>query len=381
MNDIGMCLTGGGARGAYQAGALKGIAEILKEENLLGLDNPFKYWSGVSAGSINAAYCVSGMDDFLAATQGLAELWKNIELNDVYHTDFKHLSKNSIKWMKDLGFGSFFKKKQARFFLDTEPLWEFLGKNLNLTNIDSQIKKQLVHGLACSAYSYRDNSTISFVQSDLEFNWNRHRRSALQTQINLEHVMASCAIPLLFPTVPIDGEHFADGSFRNLSPISPMIQFGAKKILIVGVRGQSEVGGLCYLPEPGAARISGLILNALFFDSFEIDLERLRHINQLVTAAQQDIETYRSDYTLINYRVIRPSKDVGTIAMEKLKKFPKMINYLLSGLGPMEESAELASYIMFTSNFTAELLELGYSDVLKQKDELIEWIEKTEGEL
>jgi NTE family protein len=376
IQNIAISLTGGGARGSYQAGVLKGISEILKEQNLTGLNNPFQYWFGVSAGAINAASCAAGADDLDNTCDKLMKLWSEITPELVYCTDFKTLSKNSLKWIRDFTFGSAVKDKLAKSFLDTKPLWDLINKNISFEHIDSQIKNNFIKGVACSAYSYTDNRTVTYIQSQEEFSWNRHRRYSKKIDLKAEHVIASCAIPLLFPSIKIGNEHFADGSFRNLSPISPLIHMGAQKILVVGVRGKDEIAEKQYKAEPGLARISGLILNALFFDTIEIDLERVRHINEMVTAFSGDIETKRSDYTRIEYHVIRPSKDIALLAMQKIKKFPKMINYLLGSLGPLNESSELASYILFDSSFTKEMVELGYSDVRAQKDELMAWLEK-----
>lgn len=372
--EIAVSLTGGGARGSYQAGVLQAISEILKQQNLTGENNPLKLWSGVSAGAINATACAAGADDLESSCQTLVKLWGEITPDRVYRTDFSSLSKNSVKWIRDLTLGSFVSVKTAKSLLDTEPLWAFLGHHIKFEKIEEQLKNKFIRGVTCAAYSYADNKTVNYVQADRDYQWDRNRRYSKNSALKVDHIMASCAIPLLFPSIKMGGEYFADGSFRNLSPMSPLIQMGAKKILVVGVRGLDEFAEKKYSAEPTLARISGLIFNSLFFDNIEIDFERVRHINEIVTAAG-NIETKRSDYSRIDYHILRPSKDVGLMAMKKIKNFPAMINYLIGSLGSVNESSELASYILFDSSFTKELLELGYNDTYAQKEQLMQFLE------
>jgi NTE family protein len=142
----------------------------------------------------------------------------------------------------------------------------------------------------------------------------------------------------------------------------------------VGVQGPSEREGRIEVENPGIARISGAILNALFFDTLAIDLERINHMNEIIAAQQSDIKTTRSEYTPLNLKVIQPSRDLSHIAYEKIEALPKAVKYLLSGLGTPSDSATLASYILFDSSFTRELVDLGYQDVIKQKGDLVSWL-------
>lgn len=372
---FGVSLTGGGARGSYQAGVLKGLSEILSEQKLVGVDNPFKLWSGVSAGSINAALCCSGLDNFDNATTKLVELWNNIRPEDVYLTDFGSISKNGMRWLRDLTFGSAFKSKLAKSLLDTKPLLPFLEKNISFANINKNIDAGFLTAIACSAYDYKYNRTVAFIQGKESFEWDRPRRISRQTKINAKHVMASCAIPILFPTAKIDDQFFGDGSFRNMSPISPVVRMGANKILVVSVREEIKNLNVSNHSNPSLAKIGGAILDALFLDTVDIDLERISHINELVEAAKGSVETKRSDYSPIDCVVIRPSVDVGLLAAQKAKSFPKLIDFLMQGLGSVDESAELASYILFVSSFTRDLVEIGYMDAMEQKNNLLKWLE------
>lgn len=375
LTEVGVSLTGGGARGAYQAGALQGIAEILKEQRLTGRSNPLQYWSAVSAGSINAASCVAGIHDLKGTTARVASLWQNISPDEVYLSDFTSLSTNGIKWVRDLAFGSLIKSKLAHSLLDTAPLWDLLQKSMDYEIIDRNIAKGYVKGLACTAYSYRDSRTVTFLQTKDPCSWDKPKRYSRQEKIRNQHVIASCAIPLLFPSVKVDGEYFADGSFRNTTPVSPLIHMGAKKLLVIGVRGTGEFSEMVYPHAPTIAKVAGSILNSLFFDTTDLDLERVTHLNEMVAAMKKDIVTQRSDYSTINYHLIRPSRDISKIAEQKFKNFPRMLKFMIGGLGPRQESSELASYILFVPEFTRELVSLGYEDVMKSKAKLIQWFE------
>lgn len=375
LKEVGVSLTGGGARGAYQAGALQGIAEILKEQRLTGRSNPLQYWSAVSAGSINAAACVAGIHDLRGTTERVASLWQNICPDEVYLSDFASLSSNGIKWIRDLAFGNLIKSKLAHSLLDTAPLWDLLKKSMDYEVIDRNIAKGYAKGLACTAYSYRDNRTVTFLQTKDPCSWDKPKRYSRNEKIRNQHVIASCAIPLLFPSVKVDGEYFADGSFRNTTPVSPLIHMGAKKLLVIGVRGTGEFSEMMYPHEPTIAKVAGSILNSLFFDTTDLDLERVSHLNEMVTAMKKDIVTKRSDYSTIDIHLIRPSRDISKIAEQKFKNFPRMLKFMIGGLGPRHESAELASYILFVPEFTRELVSLGYEDVMKSKAKLIEWLE------
>jgi NTE family protein len=375
--ELGVSLTGGGARGSYQAGVLLGLSEYCKEMGFVGEKSPIQYLTGVSAGSINAAFMAAGIHDLQSTAQKLVKLWSDIQPELVYKTDALSLGKNSVRWISDLTMGAMMKKKLARSLLDTSPLFDLLNDNIQFDLIAEHLRAGLFKGLACSAYSYTGNQTLTFLQTKEECGWKRHRRYSKNVEINATHVAASCAIPILFPSIKLGDEYFADGSFRNTTPISPIIHMGAKKILVIGVRARDEFSEKDYHSEPGVAKIAGVILNALFFDTLDIDLERIKHINDLIKATQSKIETDRSDYEALDYRVIRPSRDISRIAAQKAKNFPRLINFLLGGLGAVEESAELASYLLFVPEFTNDLIELGYNDFKEQKDYLRPWFEKS----
>jgi NTE family protein len=304
----------------------------------------------------------------------MVDIWAKLTPNRVYKTDAWSLGQNSMRWVRDLSFGGLFKNKIARSLLDTAPLWDLVNEGVSFDSITKVIAEGRLEGLACSAYAYSQIKTLTFLQSRNPVSWQKSRRLSQATRIRTEHVVASCSIPVLFPTVEIHGEAFGDGSFRNTSPIGPLIHMGSKKILAVGVRGPTESEGREPTPKPGVAKVAGAILNALFFDTFDIDLERVNHLNEIVTALNRDVATSRSDYTKLDVMVLKPSRDVSAIATKFEDGLPLTVSYMLSGLGSGTETAELASYILFEPRFCQALIDLGYQDVKEQKAEIKAWL-------
>ncbi len=199
MKTIGINLTGGGARGAYQAGALLGLGELLQELNLVGERNPVKIWSGNSAGAINSTFMAAHAEDFLAGAEKLATLWRQLTPNRVYETGLLSMSSNSARWIRDLTFGPLIKRKWAEYLLDTSPLLKLLTDELPFEKVQEAIAKKRIKAVTCSTYCYSSSETVTFLQAAQKFHWHRRRRRVVNTELTPAHILASCSIPLLFP--------------------------------------------------------------------------------------------------------------------------------------------------------------------------------------
>ena len=371
---VGLSLTGGGARGAYQAGVARGIAEVLKAKNI---HNPFTYYSGMSAGSINASFLAAHEGSFVESSETLCKLWKGIEADNVYRTDSLSLGKIGLQWMRDLSLGSAFRERLAHQLLDASPLSDLLGKHIPFEKINGNLESGKLLGVACSAFNYDEQKNVAFIQTkDKSISWVRAKRYSQQVELELSHVLASCAIPVLFAPIPVGDSYYGDGSLRNTAPLSPLIRMGCRNMILVGVRyGGASEKVTHFSHRPSISKVLGIILNGLFFDSLDMDVDRLKHINELT----KNLNQLQEKSEKVNFLYIKPSKDLAQIAMDAGKsKLPKLVSYLLGGLGGKNESSELTSYLLFHSTYLDQLVELGYNDAFSIKDEIVRFYSELE---
>ena len=370
--DVGLVLSGGGARGAYQAGVAAGIAELVAKRG--GSSIPFSLIAGASAGAINASFLAARADDFIQATRQLAAFWSDLKTRQVFRTDFRAISKTSWQWTSDLALGNLKRHKGAQALLDTSPLRHLLEKRIPFERIKPHIDSGILKAFEVTATDYATSDNVSFFMSrDQQVGWTLPRRRAFRDSIGIDHVMASSAIPVLFPPVRVGERHYGDGCLRNPAPLGPAIRLGARRLLIVGVRhgrsprpgGESEGVPL----RPTVGRILSVVLNAILMDSMEFDVERLSRINEMIAAVPPD---YRAQMPkqAIEYLYLRPSTDLGAFAAEHVDSLPDMVRYLISGLGSREEASELISYLFFESEYCAFLTQLGRDDALRQRDQI-----------
>lgn len=369
---VGLSLTGGGARGAYQAGAILALAEIL--ENVAPVKEPFPWYAGISAGSINSTFLAgSSAPTFKQSAQNLVDVWTNIKPSDVYRTDIASISRIGMTWVRDTSMGALFSKKKARELLDARPLYTLLSSKIDFENIDKKIDHGELKGVTCSALCYDDQKNVSFVHAkEGTPMWERTRRYSKLTRLRPKHLMASCSIPVLFSPVKIEGQYFGDGTLRNTAPLSPIIHLGCHNFFLIGVRYAGQDRPKPTEDYPSIARVFGTVINGSFFDLLDNDIERLNQINRII-----EKEGQKSDLGhVIRYMHIHPSQDISQFAMEIAdKNLPSIVNYLLRGLGNKQDSSELASYLLFVDKFTKKLLELGYEDVYKRKLEILKFWE------
>lgn len=370
---IALVLSGGGARGAYQVGVISALSHIFQQS---GIEPNIKIYTGVSAGAINAAFMAAYSDNFHEASKKLVDLWSHLNSSQVFYTDAVHLGKIGLKWMGELSLGGLTGTTPGKALLDTAPLYDLLKKNLDFSRIERNILNKNLEALAITAMDYQNSDSVTFVQADPKKKlWSKSRRSAESAQISSEHILASSAIPLLFPAAKLGPRYFGDGCVRNTHPCGPSIYLGAEKLIIVGVRNQTTSSSETKVlsQPPSVARVLNVLLNSVLLDGIDLDVERLKRVNELVSSLPREHQKKLS-YKSLDFAWISPSVDIGQIAFTKSHQLPRIIRYLLKGLGTIEEAAEIVSYLLFEPAFCSELIEVGFEDGLRQKEEILKII-------
>lgn len=379
----GLVLTGGGARAGYQVGVLKGIARIRQEAGITA-GNPFPVIAGTSAGAINASALATRADDFDVAVADLVEVWANFRAGQVYRSDLPGIIGTGARWLTMLMFGWLMpglQRTRPRSLLDNSPLRNSLRDWVKPERIRELMQQGHLRGLAVTASSYGSGLHVTFYESiNGILPWRRSQRVAVRDAIGVDHLLASAAIPFVFPAVPlgIEGrvEYFGDGSMRQSAPISPAIHLGADRILIVGA-------GRIYEPPgpragsseyPNLAQIAGHALSNIFLDSLTADAERLQRINITLKLLPPDA-LGKTHLRPIDVLMISPSERLDDLAGKHLGSLPMPIRALLravgvSGRGDSARGAALASYLLFEADYTRELIDLGFSDTLARRDEV-----------
>lgn len=378
---LGLVMTGGGARGAYQAGVLKRVGEIPRIQTSR---NPFPIIGGTSAGAINGSALAAGCDDFAGSTRLLASLWGNLKPTDVFRCDVLAQARNSVTWILDLSFGAILGGGNARSLLDATPLRRFLHTYLDCNRIQDNIRRGHLYALAISATNYQSGKSYLFIQGAKGHPmWNRSRRVTLATKITVEHICASAAIPLVFQPVRLKTARgtafFGDGCVRLQQPLSPAIRLGAKKIFAIGVRGetlehQEEADDN---QDPSLAQVLGVLFNVMFLDHLAADVEHLERLNQLLRdghIAQTGLEGCEKMRPLVPL-LITPSVDLSALAAQHQRDMPYLIQYFVSSLGRDAAScSDLMSYLLFTPKYTQALVDIGYQDASKRIDEIEDFL-------
>ncbi len=365
---LALVLAGGGARAAYQAGALVGIAERV------GSDFRFPIVTGVSAGAINAAYLASHAEPFGLTADGLARAWLNLSCSSVFRTDALPLLGGVCKWAAMLLTGG-----AATGILDTQPLRETLAGFMTRDGIDENLASGRLRAFAVSTTSYATGGTVTFVQgaSDIA-SWKRSGRTAVHEPISEEHVLASSALPLVFPGIALGGEYFGDGSIRQTAPLAPAIHLGARRLLAISIRYRSDNPtkvGLRVVGYPPPAQVLGMLMNAIFLDAMDADAERLERINRSLAAWPPDL-THPDGLRQLQLGVLRPSENLGQLAAGLDRHLPMALRYLVRVLGSSRiKSQDMLSYLLFERPYIERLLELGRADVLAQWDRIAPLLE------
>ncbi|OWW22055.1 patatin-like phospholipase family protein [Noviherbaspirillum denitrificans] len=388
QKKTGLVLTGGGARAAYQVGVLEGVASILREAGWTAGRNPYDIICGTSAGAINATALACHADNFDEGLEKVLGLWNNIMVDQVYRADSLGVLRSGARWLSLMSFGWLLRKWKANppnALLDNTPLITLLNRVLNFPRLDEALMQGALHALAVTASSYTAGRHITFFQTEAEIEpWIRSQRLALRSQIGVEHLLASSAIPLIFPATPIycDGkrEFFGDGSMRQLAPISPAIHLGADKVMVIGAGRLTEQQRDTpeFAPYPSLAQIAGHAMSSIFLDSLAVDIERMTRINLTLSVLTEE-QRRRTPLRPVDLLIIAPSERLDEIASRHVQSLPGPIRMLLGGIGATEaRGAALASYLLFESSFTGELITLGRKDALARKADVLAFFGKAE---
>lgn len=361
---IALVLPGGGARSAYQVGVLKAIAGWIPPQKPL----PFAILCGTSAGAINAVVLASQSGDAREATAELARVWGEFRVPQVFRAGTLDMLRSGLHLLLALVSGGWLLPLPRALF-DTTPLRELLTKNIDFERLHAGLARGLPDSVAVTATNIVNGESVSFVETARAFEpWDRAARRGVAARLDVSHLMASSAIPLLFPSVVLGDAHYGDGAMRQSTPLAPAIHLGADRILVIAVRPHARPAPVGR-HEPNMAEQFGFMLDTLFMEGLQSDLERLGRINALLEHARPGPEPLGLRH--VETLLVLPQRDPGAIAVAHRQAIPGTLRSLLRMLGASgERGGRLLSYLMFESAYTKELIRIGERDAEARRAEI-----------
>jgi NTE family protein len=372
--DLGLVMGGGGARAAYQVGFLRCLARRFPELHV-------PYITGVSAGAINAALLASHHGTFLQAVRELSDLWSNLTVRDVFRVDARSLAVNSVRWLRRLASGGIGAAKiQVRGLVDTQPLRSYLTEVLHavdgeLTGVRYNLELGRLKAVAISTTSYSTGASVTWLQGNEIEEWERPRRLTRTATITVDHIMASAALPLLFPAVQLGNAWYGDGGMRLTAPLSPVLHLGARRIIAISTRYEKnpeETDEPTVYGYPPPAQVAGVLMNSIFLDLLDNDAYRLERLNRLLESVPVEGRVGLEPVKLL---VLRPSQDLGRLASRFEAQLPGSFRFLTRGLGTREtKSPDLLSLVLFQPDYLRTLMEIGEADADARASEVADFL-------
>ena len=366
LPKVGLVLPGGGARAAYQVGVLRAVADLLPARSV----NPFPVVTGTSAGAVNATAIAVHADRFRVAVGNLERVWRNFQVGQVFRSDTPSMLRSTMHWLFAMMSGGWLLPTPKSLF-DNSPLRNLLREQFNFEGVHRSIAAGHLDALALSAAGYVSARSVSFYEARPGCEpWSRMRRSGEPTPLSLDHLMASVAVPFLFPPVLLGDEYYGDGAMREANPFSAAIHLGAQRLLVIGTRNDARPTAPVPPLSPTFGQIFGYMLDSLFSDGLYADLERLTQINHIVDRVGP-LNDGGVQLRRIDMLVILPSRDLSEIARHHVSSLPRALRVLLRTMGAMNTGGgQLMSYLLFQDTYTRELIALGYQDAMKRADDL-----------